>query len=467
MNVNIPIESVKYIKDIIDNSLEDTEKSNFIGYSDLISTFVKNISLCNNPEYSLLVGKLVTNTIIVLQNMYICAMSVNISEEKHNKNELLDIEKKYNKELKDIMLIKPIKKSTILGHMSGKNIYSDYCNNITKKINDFYKRLNEDLKTIKYNYEDFLKTCVYEGVDGKPQDYKNILEDISVQSNKVLNDYYTLYNGYIFYAYMNGVPISKNIIIAIQTIFYFCSNYICNLAKSQIVSLFFKLKTTLSKNLNTDQLNELNNNLKNTNFIENLISFICKTITLYQNTYKQIKSGNATLSTITSITENIDKIIDKRNQVIKFLDKPTPEVKSDFEIFEDKFKKRIERQVISKLPVPVSARDYIKSGLENPMNQALAVAIASSVNNKGMKQVNQIINYYNPLSVKSTPSALHKKLWNRDFLSILYKSERSAYIFKPNPRTFLLGSTWIMLTNMSSINKFMNQVQDEDEYEYY
>lgn len=458
MNVNIPIESIKHIKKIIDKSLEDKEKSTFIKYSNIISTFVKNISLCNNPEYSILIGQLVTKTIKVLQNIYVCAMSADISaDQNNNKNELLDIERKYNKELKDIMLIKPIKKSTILGAMSGKNIYSDFCNNITKKINDFYNRLNEDLKTLKYNYEDFLKTCVYEGVDGEPQDYKNMLEDISVQSNKVLNDYYTLYNGYIFYAYMNGVPISKNIIIAIQTIFYFCSSFICTLAKSQIASLFFKLKTTLSKSLGEDELKELNDNIKNTNFIENLISFICNTINLYQNTYKQIKTGNVTLSTITSITQNIDKIIEKRNQVIKFLDQPEPKSKSEIEVFEHKFKKRIERHVISKLPVPVVTRDYIKSGLENPMNQALAVSLASTLNKKGMRQVNHIVNYYNPISTVTKPSVLHKKLWNSDFSSILYKSERQAYIFKPNPRTFLLGSTWIMLTNMSAINEFINQ----------
>lgn len=431
MSVEISKEKINSMLEILEDALGNEGEKNqfeenaFVENSKTMSKFMRNLSSCGNDDFTIQVAQIIHKTMIILQNLYICVESSEL--EGADLSELEGMDQKYKKRLIDIMETKKEKK---------------YCETIKKEIDKFYVDFNKDLEPFQLNSDKLDKTCGYIDSKGQFQTFRHIIEDLSLESKKIMDDYYVLYNGLVFYAYLGGLPINKNLYVVVHSIFNFCGSMACKLTTAQMASTFTRFVRYFS---DIDFPIE-----ENFVMLESLISYICKTNDLYSKTYSKLKRGNFEFGDFMQITKNIDDILKKRDEYLK-VDETTKE-----KLFPDMLVEKVEKQIVKRLPLPPSLQAKAKEYMGDPYYQSVFFALSSVTDKKGVSQFSKFIKYYNPLmSTKQT--ALHKRLMERDFQTIFYKKGKGnqSYFFKLNGRNAFIGLAWMLTTNAVKIDKFL------------
>lgn len=455
MSINVDKKDVVSMIKILEGALKNqniNRKQNFVDYSKTISTFLNNLSLCKNKNYTQQIGKIVHKSIIILQNLYICVESAKL--EGIQLKELVGVDQEYKKRL--IEILKTPKKD------------ENYCKIIKNSLDMFFADFNKILEPYKLDSVKLEKTCGFQNTDGEFTTFRQIIEDLSVESKEIMDDYYVLYNGIIFYTYLGGLPITKNLYVVAQTIFQFCGALACKLSSAQLVSICRRFVQALSGEEIKIQ--------DHFTVLESLISFICKTTDIYSRSYMKLTEGDFEFDDFVLIVKNIDGILQRSDKYYKLKSKYSDEIRKKIkeDIVMDKNKnimsnqinkinKKVQERIVRNLPIPETMKPSFVQTFDNPLNQALAVAVVSSTDKKGMAQARKILSYYNPL-VTTKMSALHKRVNDRDFEALFFQKGNKSYVFKPNGRTAFLGFTWMLTSNLVKLSEYLQMgFVDENE----
>lgn len=365
-------------------------------YFEILNDFMSKFQECvsdNSIKFISDINVLVINTFTFLQNIYLCSV---IQKDSNLKSFT------YNLSRQLILLLKIDEDRTA------------FCTTITDRLKNYYNNLTIQLSNLGYTI-----SSVYSNCDKISGDTVLTNENIDM-----LNNLYTLYNGYIFNSYLAGIPMPISIVKAIQSIFLMVSSFPCETSSTTIIQIIKKLLG--KKAVNIDLYQDL---------LKNMIEYICMTERiflspededdklLHDELYDTIIKSTTDEYKYDPVFQPIENLFSK-NQYVD----------------EDEYKNTLEESIHLKILRRIKRADkYIKKRIpydelvESGINPWLITPLLVTTNTQTYKQLKYIYQYYSPLCRRSRPTKVLKLLWERDFKNLIYdplKRRDQVYLAK-------------------------------------
>ena len=419
-----------------------------VEYYKLLISFNKKLLSCGNELFVRTVSNVIPNTIMVLEKMFECSNVLPEDEKSREINAyLLNASTSYQKRLVDILNYRPEADGSIGRLMRAFNVTdkrSEFCVGVLAQLQQFYRDLNRDLSRYNLTSSTFINPCGFMR-NGKFVPIEKIIRTVNYYAKEIIDDYYTMYNGYIFYAYIAGAPVPKSVIRVVRMMFYYAGSMLCGLASSGLASLFFTIRKTFAGS-SEEMIAMLNQQIDKTSLLESLIKVICKSLYMF--------SGRSKLSA--SIIRDITGLLNQRE---RYLTRYQPvEEKTAMKQFVDK----IETKIMGRVPRPI--RGFIekqqRSGEFRSVVPAL-IPLALYTNMGTMTQLNNMVKYYNPFDPKKVAPQSLKNIWNMDWKEVIYregKTKGKSYLVKFNKKTALLSSIYMAALYSEDLNYYLDQL---------
>jgi hypothetical protein len=423
--------------------------------------------------------------------MYICGSSA--VAENELSVELLRLERKYKDKLFNLLQFKSPDRTLFRKFVETERTM--FCKSIVVEINNFYKELNQELNEYstslfgdynELNATNFLTACsITNEATGEEISLKELMNNLSVESSAVMKSYYTLYNGYIFYAYLGNSPIPENALFVIQTMFYLIGSTFCSLGTSAMVSMFFNIQSSLTRNNTEEGQKYMKSRIEDVAFVESIIRLICNTVKLYEQVGTNLYKGNFEISDASKMMKNLNNLLNKRDKIYEKYIKEEPKSPTAMQEIAHNISRMGEDRVVRLFPREKQSRvrDQLKKGV---IYQIPLVAAASVVHRGTFTQTNAIIRFYNPYIPTTTTPKILERMWKGDMTTILATPgsiERSkearralglqtsgappASLLRYYPqRTFGLV-VYLMASNATNIHEYISGQIYPDDFNYY